>query len=285
MPEGPEVTIIANQLNSILHDKYLRSITIVDGPYITSKRKDYQTTKNRIIALNKKRDPIKFISVEKCGKFIYFTLKHNDKDVFILGNTLGMTGEWHLANVETSQALYPRLKILVSDTLDGPTRMLIFSDQRSMGKLWLDSTKWLSKKLDELGPDVLSDKFTIELFKQLKSKKPVYIALVEQDFISGVGNYLRAEILGESGIDPFMIWDDMSITQKNKLYTYIVSITKQIVDSGGVAEEDRYSYRNVLGIMGTYSVKYYGQKISPDGKPIKTIKDPKGRTFHYSINA
>ncbi len=281
MPEGPEVTIIAKQLNSLLRDKYLRSMALIDGPYLNSTRSDYKITKKRINALNKKLDPIKFMSVDKHGKFIYFTLKHNDKDVFILGNTLGMTGEWLLTTNEPTQKLYPKLEITISDTPTGPTRKLIFSDQRNMGRLWIESQAWLKEKLKDLGPDVLSNDFMLERFKQLKSAKPLYQALVEQDFISGIGNYLRAEILGESGIDPFMIWDDMSAVQKKKLYETIIKIVNQVLDSGGVSEEDRFSYRNVIGNPGKYSVKYYGQKMSPDGKPIKTIKDPKGRTFHY----
>ncbi len=280
MPEGPEVTLIVQQLNSLLHDKYLRSITIKNGPYLNSTRKEYQITKRRIIALNKKTDSIKFKSVNKHGKFIYFILIHDNKDTFIIGNTLGMTGEWHLITGDES-VQNTKLELGISDTPDGSTYTICFSDQRNMGKLWVESQNWLATKLKELGPDIISDGFTLDIFKQLKSSKPIYMAIVDQNFISGIGNYLRAEILAESGLDPFMIWDKMTASQKETLYNTIVRITKQVVQSGGVSEEDRFSYRDLFGNPGRYRVKYYGQKTAPDGTAIKTIKDSKNRTFHY----
>lgn len=279
MPEGPEVTIVVRQLNSLLHGKYLRSITLKDGPYLNSTRKEYQTTKRRLIALGKKSDPIKFKSVNKHGKFIYFTLVHADKNTFIIGNTLGMTGAWHLTTINEPD--YQKLRLDISDTPAGPTRTICFSDQRNMGKLWIESQSWLAAKLKALGPDILCDEFTFDVFKQLRSSKPLYMAIVDQDFISGIGNYLRAEIIGESGLDPGLIWDDMTSSQKQTLYDCIVQITNQVVNSGGVSEEDRFAYRDLFGNPGQYSMRYYGQKKSPDGQPIKTLKDPKDRTFHY----
>jgi len=282
MPEGPEVSLLVQQLNLLVKDKYLRSIKLIDGPYLKSKRKEYQTTKRRIAALNKKTESVKFKSVNKHGKFIYFVMIHDDKDIFIIGNTLGMTGEWYLStDLEPDQKKYPKLELEISNSQTSDKRLITFSDPRNMGKLWIESQSWLAAKLKDLGPDILSDDFTLDVFNNLSSTKPLYMAIVDQSFISGVGNYLRAEIIGESGLDPFMPWNNMSKAQKEKLYNIIITITKQIMQNGGVSEEDRFSYRDLLGNPGRYQIKYYGQTTSPDGKSIKTIKDPKNRTFYY----
>lgn len=282
MPEGPEVTTIATQLNALVSGKYLHQIIIKDGPYKTSTQPQYIDTRRRIVALGKKKDPIQFIKVGKHGKFIYFELKHANRDTFVIGNTLALTGEWHLqSDKEPTQKIYPKIEISFGDEPTGPSRTLVFSDKLGMGRFWVESLGWLKHKLQELGPDVMEPEFTLERFMTLESKKPIYMALVDQSLMSGIGNYLRSEILGQSNIDPWQRLCDATTAQKKKLYTAIKNTVKDVLGHGGVSEEDRVSYRDLFGNPGRYELSYYKKTSSPDGKPIKSVKDSDGRMFYY----
>lgn len=280
MPEGPEVTIIAKQLHAVLHNKYLIHIHILDGAYSSSKTTQYKISRTRITNLNKKPGPIKFESVGKHGKFIYFTLLHNNHDRFVIGNTLGLTGSWYISEPE-GQKIYPKIAIEFADSRTGPTRKVVFSDKLGMGKVWIESQTWLKTKLSELGPDILDPGFTLDRFMQLTSSKPVYMAIVDQDFIAGVGNYLRSEIIGTAAIDPWQLWSKMPADQKQKLYIAITQIARDVETHGGVSDEERVSYRDIFGVAGRYVVKYYKCTTSPDGKSIKSFKDSAGRMFYY----
>jgi formamidopyrimidine-DNA glycosylase len=278
MPEGPEITVIASQLCSLMHGKFLHEINILAGPYFSSKVDQYATARRRLQALNKKSG-ITFDSVHKHGKFIYFLLKYNNKEI-VIGNTLGLTGEWHLvSDPDTStQKLYPKIQIVFGDTPTSQARQLIFSDKLSMGRFWVESRPWLLTKLGDLGPDVADPNFA---FNSLTCSKPIYMALVDQTFISGIGNYLRAEILGEASIDPFMSFKDLTKQQKKHLEQIIIRVVQDVIRHGGVSESDRVSYRDIFGTPGRYKVQYYKQTIAPDGRTIKSIKDPDNRVFYY----
>lgn len=81
---------------------------------------------------------------------------------------------------------------------------------------------------DPLRPDADPRTFTERV---LRSTTPIGIALMNQEFISGVGNIYRAEVLFRAGLDPFMpgrglrpgivrgLWDDLVILMDYGLRT------------------------------------------------------------------
>jgi formamidopyrimidine-DNA glycosylase len=84
-----------------------------------------------------------------------------------------------------------------------------FYDQISQGTLKIiKGRKELDKKLSALGPDIMDINTTFVLFKnQIKKEKnlhkPIGNVLMDQKIVSGIGNYLRADILWMSKINPF----------------------------------------------------------------------------------
>lgn len=87
----------------------------------------------------------------------------------------------------------------------------------------------LDKKLKELGPDLLDESTTIELFKeQIRKKindtKPIGNVFVNQKIISGVGNYLRADALWMSKISPFRKVKDVKDTELELLYKSLIGL-------------------------------------------------------------
>jgi formamidopyrimidine-DNA glycosylase len=87
----------------------------------------------------------------------------------------------------------------------------------------------LEKKLKELGPDLLHDGTTFEIFKtQIRKKvnenKPIGNVIVNQKIISGVGNYLRADALWMAKILPFSKVKDIKDDDLKLLYKSVVGL-------------------------------------------------------------
>ena len=109
-----------------------------------------------------------------------------------------------------------------------------FYDQLSFGTLKAvdcntNGETILEKKLKELGPDLLDDKTTFELFKkQIRKKvnenKAIGNVIVNQKIISGVGNYLRADALWMAKLSPFRKVQDSSDDELKLLYEAIVGL-------------------------------------------------------------
>jgi len=111
-----------------------------------------------------------------------------------------------------------------------------FYDQLSFGTLKAvesdgsnDRSTVLDKKLKELGPDLLDETTTIELFKsQIRKKvndtKPIGNVIVNQKIISGVGNYLRADALWMSKISPFRKVKDVKDDELDILYKSLIGL-------------------------------------------------------------
>ena len=84
---------------------------------------------------------------------------------------------------------------------------MYFYDTLSFGTLKvIKDEKELNKKLNTIGPDIMDETTTIDLFKERimkKEKQEIGIVLMNQKLISGIGNYLRADILWLCKISPF----------------------------------------------------------------------------------
>ena len=92
-----------------------------------------------------------------------------------------------------------------------------------------DNSSLLDKKLKELGPDLLDETTTVELFKsQIRKKvndtKPIGNVIVNQKIISGVGNYLRADALWMAKISPFRKVKDVKDDELDVLYKSLIGL-------------------------------------------------------------
>jgi formamidopyrimidine-DNA glycosylase len=102
-----------------------------------------------------------------------------------------------------------------------------FYDQLSFGTLKIIETKAdLDKKLKELGPDMLSetttfDVFTTQITKSINKNKHIGNVLVNQKLISGIGNYLRADGLWMAKISPFRKISDLNKDEIERIYIFL----------------------------------------------------------------
>jgi len=264
MPEGPEVTRIAHELNIYLKNKILLSINILSGSkYVKKAPNNYQEFIDKL--------PLKIEGVKNKGKLIYFIF---DKYNYMI-NHLIMTGFWG-----HEKGKYASLEF----ELEGDKKLYFCDARKFVFVEFLDSKRELDIKLSQLGPDFLNnDDFDLDLFtKILKKRKKSNIStiLMNQKIISGIGNYLKSEILYAARINPHRSVASLNEEDIDKLFKEGKRIIKASYRMGGTSKKD---YVHVDGSKGTFQdfLKVYGKKEDEFGNKIVAEKTKDGRTTYW----
>lgn len=259
MPEGPEVRIITDQLAKFAVGKTLTLINILDGRFIESPPENLKEIRSDL--------PLQISQIQCKGKFIYWTLSQD----WILANTLGMTGKWSWASNQFSA-----LQLKIED------QNIFFEDVRRFGtiKFWKDNQ--LKKKLQELGPDMLSappkDTEFLSLMRA-HNKNNVCQALMNQKIISGVGNYIKSEALFRSGINPNKLILDLGQNQLKQLRLDIIDVMTESYNQQGATLRD-YQHLEGSGKFADF-FKVYSKKACPLGHPVSKTETLDKRTSWF----
>lgn len=218
MPEIKEIRKFADFIRNKIINKEIIKISILKGRY----KKHGPFTNFNII---KKSLPLTVKEVNTKGKFLYITF---DNKLYLF-NTLGLTGGWcYLKNgsdkYEFSKNLKDYSKFLPKEQIMAYIKnatnhlniefktnhgSLYYFDVMSFGSLKIvNSIEELNNKLKKLGPDIMEKNTDFNLFKTQITKsvnleKEIGLVLINQKIISGIGNYLRSDILYISKINPF----------------------------------------------------------------------------------
>lgn len=299
MPELPEIKITCEIIRKIVLGAYLDSITIVSGRYIKSAPKGY--------ASFIKDTPAKIINVDSKGKLLYFILKGASGNTWTILNTFGLTGEWNTGPDKFTR-LHFRIQRANKIKIDGQENVsitsekiphsplnfkvsektikdLYYQDMRNFGTFIFLSDpnqKLLLKKLKTLGVDPILDDFTpsviISKINAIKKQISIYEFLMNQKYISGIGNYLSQEILYYSKISPLRKINTLTRTEVTRLYKAILYKIKQsYVSQGG-----EYNYLPKVKVKGTFTFEVYGKKECPIGHILKSNSEViKGRTVRW----
>lgn len=282
MPEGPECTIVARQLNSVIQNKTIENIEILSGRYLKKEPDGFSNYLD--YAINE--EPQKVLGVNNKGKFIYWITTSG-----IIFSTLGMTGTY-----KTSDNKYGRVRW---DFSDGTS--VYYSDMRNFGTLKFYSgpkaINYLNKKLAEIGPDMLNEpcdeQTWLKICEKAKNNSLVKF-LMEQKYVSGVGNIYKAEALFLSAIAPHRKVSSCTQEELLRLYKAVKTVLKNSLESGGATIRN---YSDLYNNQGSYvafpskpddmmksriGVMVYSQKKDPYGNPVEKIKLDDGRTTHWS---
>lgn len=232
MPEGPEVTVITKGLNAILKNKTITKFV---------SKKEYTS-----FSL-----PRKIKSVKNKGKMIYFVL---EGDVYIT-ISLGMTGVWSKE----------KNKYNVIEIEYNKNHYIYLNDVRKFYRINVFNKKEFEKKYMSLGPDLLDDSDVKEdnkiIIENLRKHEnwTIVKGLMSQEIISGIGNYLKSEILFRSRISPHRTISSLSDKELNKIIKNGREIMKKSYECGGLSLKD---YVNVEGEEGNYCdyILVYGKE-------------------------
>lgn len=273
MPEGPEVAIITDGLNSLLKGKHILEITFNDkGRYKNKTPNGFDNFKEKM--------PINVKSIKCKGKFIYWEFDNNE----YMFNTLGMSGVWTL-NEKKHTVLTIKYKNKITDTKEN---YLYFDDVRHFATVkFVDSKNELNKKLKTIGPDMLNDdSIAFDDFDKILNKhktKNITVVLMNQTIISGVGNYLKSEVLYDTKISPHRDISSLTEQERKKLFKSIREKTKKSYKSGGMSKRDYVDINNKAGNFG-FQLQVYGKKEDSLGNKIKVETTKDKRTTYWVEN-
>lgn len=250
MPEGVEVSLLVKRLNSELTDCILTKVKVLGGRYYR------HGDPKGFIGFNKSL-PLKIIQIGNKGKFIYIILE----DEWVIWLTLGMSGFVH----QGDKIKHDNIEFLT------PCFNFYFNDMRNFGTIeFHQGFDLLEKKLKTLGFDPLQEKISFTDFQKiLKPNQKIGEFLINQKYIAGVGNYLRADILYKSKIHPFSLIKNIPEEKLKDLLTNIYFIMKR-------------SYQKQQN--GKYKFLIYQQKEDKFGNPIEHEKNKIGRTIWFVPN-
>lgn len=287
MPELPEVETIVNDLESLLVNKFIIQINIIDHKLINLSTKHNQQL--IIKQLIKK--------VFRRAKNIIIQLSNDYKLVIHLKMTGQMIWEnnyhWLAGGHPTTdlssktKPLWPNKSTRVVFKLSDGSQ-LFFNDIRRFGWIKLMNEKdWLDYQ-SKLGIEPLSSDFNNEFLKKLFTDRPktkIKALLLEQKKLVGLGNIYVDESLFKSGIKPDRLAGTLTISEIKRLKTSIVDILQQSIKQRGTSFSD---YRDGRGQTGNFvkQLMVYGrsgQKCLICNNLIKKIKLA-GRGTHFCPN-
>jgi formamidopyrimidine-DNA glycosylase len=242
MPEVVEIRHYADFIHKKCSNKQISTIKILNGRYKKHKPFDgYKMIQNEY--------PFIIKSINTKGKFLYIIIQSvkTEKEYYIL-TTLGLTGGWTFYDKEKKKYIFPRLFTYIPTEIQKPYQErslkhlnieikikgngnLYFFDTLSFGTFSIiDSKNDLDKKLNTIGPDIMNKETTFQIFEERirmkkNKKKPIGNVLMNQKVISGIGNYLRADILWCSRISPFRKVEKLSSKELKKIYKMAQALT------------------------------------------------------------
>ncbi|XP_010250227.1 PREDICTED: formamidopyrimidine-DNA glycosylase isoform X2 [Nelumbo nucifera] len=122
---------------------------------------------------------------------------------------------------------YSKFFIELDDGLE-----LSFTDKRRFAKVRLLKDPASVPPISELGPDALLEPMTVDEFVDSLSKKKITIKalLLDQSYISGIGNWIADEVLYQARIHPLQIASSLSRESCESLHKCIKEVIHYAVE-------------------------------------------------------
>ncbi len=256
MPELPEVEIVKRSLKNKVNYKKIKKIII------SNRNLRFKVEKNFENILEGRS----IINVSRFSKYIILTL---DNYIYCLIH-LGMSGTLHLINYKKNEKItnmsFYHSKILPIKhnhiKIKFSKFMIVYNDPRRFGffKI-LKNEKELKNFFKRSGPEAISSNFNLKYVqnKFFNKKKNIKNFLLDQNFVSGIGNIYANEILFYCKINPFKIARNITYKEINKLVKYSKLILNLAIKYGGSSIRD---FKNTKGVTGLFQneFKVYGKE-------------------------
>lgn len=245
MPELPEVETIACELQSCLIGRAITAVEIhwprtiaTPSPAEFKRRLSGQTVQG----------------VGRRGKFLLVRLSGGATLLI----HLRMSGRLLLASPESSPEKHVRVAFFLDDG-----SVLYFQDTRKFGRMWLVDDPQLV--LRKLGPEPLSDDFTLETFTRLIAKRSGRLKplLLNQSFLAGLGNIYADEALFRARLHPCRRANSLDEAEITRLYHAIRQVLGEAITRQGTTFDG--SYQRVDGSSGDFqhSLRVYQRTGEP----------------------
>jgi formamidopyrimidine-DNA glycosylase len=221
----------------------------------------------------------KIAKVDRKGKYVLLYL--DDGDVLVVH--FGMSGQFLRGTKR--QSLPPHTHVVIEFQQGGDLR---FVDPRTFGEMFVAAADELGKvkELDHIAIDPLEDTFTwqefsVELARRASKLKPL---LMDQKFVSGLGNIYSDEVLFAAGLRHDRMSDSLSSQEVRRLYRAIREVVQDAIRYRGTTLDDE-AYVDLFGKSGEFQteLKVYGRKGLACRRcrtPIDSVK-VSGRTSYF----
>ena len=198
----------------------------------------------------------KITKVDRKGKYVLMQLEGGD----VLVVHFGMSGQ--LLRGTKRQPIPPHTHVIIDFTQGGDLR---FVDPRTFGEMFVTAADELGKvkELDHVAIDPLEDTFTWQQFSAELARRAAKLKslLLDQRFISGLGNIYSDEVLFAAGLRYDHMSDALSSQEVRRLYRAIREIVLDAIRFRGTTLADE-AYLDLFGKPGEFQdeLKVYGRR-------------------------
>ena len=250
MPELPEVEIVKQSLKKKIKNKKIIKVVVRNRNLRFKLQSDFEKNlTNRTIN-----------QISRIAKYLILIFD-NHKYCII---HLGMSGTVHLINknqeTEMTNLSFYQSKILPKKhnhiEIIFSKFKIIYNDPRRFGFFKILNNEYEFKSyFNKLGPEALNDNFNIKyLRKNLKNKKKnIKNLLLDQKFVSGIGNIYANEILFYSKINPKKKALKINYKEIKRLLKFSKKVLNLAIKFGGSSIKD---FKNTKGSMGEFQKEF-----------------------------
>ena len=258
MPELPEVEVVKRSLKSKILNLIIKKVKINDD------KLRFKLNKKEILKLVGMR--IK--KIERRSKFLIFFFDQN----YIMLAHLGMTGKFFFVSENKKKfktSFYYNLNEKKDQKHDRviffleKNQKLIYNDVRKFGfiKIYRSSNFIENLHIKNLGPEPLHKNYNYSYFKRYTAgkKRSIKNILMDQKFVSGLGNIYVNEILFSSGVRPTRKVKNLKDYEINKIILYTKKILGDSIKLGGSSIKN---FSSSSGKKGSFQQNFrvYGRK-------------------------
>ena len=251
MPELPEVEVVKQSLAKTIVNLTIKNIIFNTNKlrYIIDKKKLKKTINSKIL------------SVKRRSKYLLINL---NKNITIITH-LGMTGKFliYKKNIKIKTSFYYE----INDNEDKHNHVvfelnkkvkLIYNDVRKFGFIELKPTNKIinTSYIRKLGPEPLSRSFNTIYFKNYikKKKKSLKNLLMDQTFVSGLGNIYVNEVLFLTNLNPKKKINKINEIEIRNIIYSIKKILKKSIKKGGSSIQN---FNDTRGKSGSFQQNFY----------------------------
>jgi formamidopyrimidine-DNA glycosylase len=250
MPELPEVEVVKQSLAKKIKQERIKKVII----------------KNRNLRF---KIPLKFEEllknkiIKKVTRFSKYLILNFSDGSFCLIH-LGMSGTIHLIkkndlNRFTNTSFYNSLTLPKTHNhveIQFKDLKIIYNDPRRFGFFkYVANKKGLVDRFSHLGPEPFFKSFNLKYLLKyfFNKKKNIKSFLLDQKFVSGIGNIYANEILFLSKINPATFAMELSKEDCKKIMFFSKSVLNKAIKKGGSSIRD---FKNISGKIGNFQKKF-----------------------------
>jgi len=251
MPELPEVETIARELRPDLVGR-----TILDVSFDWPNQIKHPRPADFAAALRGRE----VLSVDRRAKWVVAALGPavDGGEPAVLAIQVKMTGQLDVVSPDAPRDKHIHVVMPLDDG-----RELRLRDTRKFGRLAVYGPAQADEVLGGLGPEPLSDEFTLADFRRIlrRRKGRLKTLLMNQEFLAGVGNIYADEALWRARLHPLRSGAGLRPDQERLLYGSLRDVLNEAINRRG-SSVDSYRAPSGAGEMQNF-LNVYGRTGKP----------------------